>query len=200
MICDLFFGPHFEMHATEMEEQAMPRKGRPRLVSSKASGTKLFVDDLREIVKLSLAENRGTISDTIRELVHEALANRRVRAMQRDAAEERISHNRRAAISDGNHPLESELREINESLIKLTLERPHTGTSTKDQPEPIYPLLTEIIGFTMAAEMKTHLLLQNFLLNRGLNEEAVKKLIAEHEEKSRRNTEKIIVKLMQTQS
>ena len=33
----------------------MPRKGRPRLVSSKASGTKLFVDDLREVIKLAQA-------------------------------------------------------------------------------------------------------------------------------------------------
>src|SRR6266511_4309138 len=134
----------------------MPRKGRPRLVSSKASGTKLFVDDLREVIKLAQAEGRGTISDVIRDLVHEALAYRRLRAMGRDAAEEPLRR--------------------------------------------IHPLLTDLIGFAMTAEMKTHLLLQNFLLSRGLSEEAARKLIAEHEEKSRQNTEKIVVGLMQSQS
>jgi hypothetical protein len=52
----------------------------------------------------------------------------------------------------------------------------------------------------MAAEMKTHLLLQNFLLSRGLGEEAVKKLIAEHEAKSRKNTEQIVVGLRQSKA
>ncbi len=46
------------------------------------------MDDLREVIKLAQAEGRGTISDVIRDLVHEALAYRRLRAMGRDAAEE----------------------------------------------------------------------------------------------------------------
>lgn len=57
----------------------MPKKGRPRLVSSQASATKLFVDDLREVIKLLQANERGTVSDSIRDLVHEALVNRRAR-------------------------------------------------------------------------------------------------------------------------
>jgi hypothetical protein len=183
-----------------MEEQAMPRKGRPRLVSSKASGTKLFVDDLREVIKLAQVEGRGTISDIIRDLVHEALAYRRVRAMGRDANEDPFRRVYEQAITTGISPLESELKQIKETLGKLTLEGHHNGDSAKENPSRIYPLLTEIIGFTMAAEMKTHLLLQNFLLSRGLGEEAVKKLIAEHEAKSRKNTEQIVVGLMQSKA
>lgn len=178
----------------------MPRKGRPRLVSSKASGTKLFVDDLREVIKLAQAEGRGTISDVIRDLVHEALAYRRLRAMGRDATEEPLRRIHQEALSAGISPLESELKEIKETLRKLDADGRQKADSAKEIPNRIYPLLTEIIGFAMTAEMKTHLLLQNFLLSRGLSEEAARKLIAEHEEKSRQNTEKIVVGLMQSQS
>jgi hypothetical protein len=178
----------------------MPRKGRPRLVSSKASGTKLFVDDLREVVKLAQAEGRGTISDIIRDLVHEALAYRRLRAMGRDTAEEPLRRIHQQAVSAGINPLEVDLKEIKETLGKLAVEGRHKSDSAKEIPSRIYPFLTEIIGFAMAAEMKTHLLLQNFLLSRGLGEEAARKLIAEHEEKSRLNTEKIVIGLMQSQS
>jgi hypothetical protein len=163
----------------------MPRKGRPRLVSSKASGTKLFVDDLREVVKLAQAEGRGTISDVIRDLVHEAFAYRRLRALGRDAAEEPLLRIQQQAVSAGISPLEFELKEIKEALGKLGTDGRQKSDFAKEIPNRIYPFLTEIIGFAMAAEMKTHLLLQNFLLSRGLGEEAARKLIAEHEEKSR---------------
>jgi hypothetical protein len=178
----------------------MPRKGRPRLVSGKASATKLFVDDLREIIKLAQAEGHGTISDVIRNLVHEALAYRRVRAMQRNAAEEPLHSIHQQAAYAGVGALESDLKEIKEALGKLGADGPHKTDPARENPNRIYLLLTEIIGFAMTAEMKTHLLLQNFLLSRGLSEEAARKLIAEHEEKSRQNTEKIIVGLMLSQS
>ena len=45
----------------------MQIKGRARLVATKASGTKLFTDDLRGVVKLSQVE-RKTVSDVIRSL------------------------------------------------------------------------------------------------------------------------------------
>jgi hypothetical protein len=160
----------------------------------------LFVDDLREVVKLAQAEGRGTISDVIRDLVHEALAYRRLRAMGRNAAEEPLRRIQQQAVSAGLNPLEVELKEIKETLRKLGADGRHKTDSAKEIPNRIYPFLTEIIGFAMAAEMKTHLLLQNFLLSRGLGEEVARKLIAEHEEKSRQNTEKIVVGLMQSQS
>ena len=178
----------------------MPRIGRPRLVSTKTSGTKLFVDDMREIIKLAQIEGRGTISDVIRDLVHEALAYRRLRAIGRDTSEEPLHLMRQQAVSAGAGALESDLKEIKEALGKLGADGHHKTDPAREIPNRIYLLLTEIIGFAMTAEMKTHLLLQNFLLSRGLSEEAARKLIAEHEEKSRQNTEQIIVRLMQSQS
>jgi valyl-tRNA synthetase len=156
----------------------MPIKGRPRLVASQASGTKLFVDDLREVIKLSQTEPRKTISDTLRELVHEALVNRRRQAFQRDQQEAQ-----RAEQSGARN----ELQDIKESLTKLAA-----------QSHPLQPFLTEILGFTIAAEMKAHLLLQNFLLSRGVSEEAAHKLVAEQEARSRQNVETILRTILQT--
>lgn len=156
----------------------MPIKGRPRLVSHQASGTKLFVDDLREVVKLSQTEPHKTMSDMIRILVHEALVNRRLQAFKRD---------QREATPAPNTSLEKELKEIHTSLAKLASGHPTT-----------HPLLTEILGFTVATEMKSHLLLQNFLLSRGLSEEAASKLIAEQETRSRQNVETILLAALQS--
>lgn len=150
----------------------MPIKGRPRLVASQASGTKLFVDDLREVIKLSQTEPCKTISDTLRELVHEALVNRRLQAFKRDQQE---------AHRTEQHATGSELKEIKTALTKLV-----------SQQHPLQPLLTEILGFTIAAEMKAHLLLQNFLLSRGVSEEAVHKLLTEQDARSRQNVETIL--------
>lgn len=56
----------------------MPIKGRPILVARQASSTKLFVDDLREVIKFPQTEPCKMISDTLRKLVHAALVNRRM--------------------------------------------------------------------------------------------------------------------------
>ena len=157
----------------------MPIKGRPRLVASQASGTKLFVDDLREVIKLSQTEPRKTISDTLRELVHEALVNRRLQAFKRDQQE---AH-RTEQQATGN-----ELKEVKATLAKLAVHQ-----------LPLQPLLTEILGFTIAAEMKSHLLLQNFLLSRGVSEEAANKLMMEQETRSRQHVETILRTILPTQ-
>ena len=158
----------------------MPIKGRPRLVANQASGTKLFVDDLREVIKLSQTEPRKTISDTLRELVHEALVNRRLQAFKRDQQEVHRADQQAA----GN-----ELQEIKTALTNLA-----------SQPSPLQPLLTEILGFTIAAERKSHLLLQNFLLSRGVSEEAANQLMKEQEARSRQNVETILLTILQSSS
>lgn len=158
----------------------MPIKGRPRLVARQASGTKLFVDDLREVIKLSQTEPRKTISDTLRELVHEALVNRRRQAFQRD---------------------QQEAQRVEQSVTKHELnDLKNTLTNLAAQSHPLQPLLTEILGFTIAAEMKSHLLLQNVLLSRGVSEEAVHKLVTEQEARSRQHVETILRTIQQTQT
>ncbi len=154
----------------------MPIKGRPRLVASQASGTKLFVDDLREVIKLSQTEPRKTISDTLRELVHEALVNRRLQAFRRDQQE-----GQRAT----SQATKNELQEIKTLLAQFTA-----------QQLPLQPLLTEILGFTVAAEMKAHLLLQNFLHNLGVSAETAQQILTEQETRSQQNVQTILQNIL----
>lgn len=94
----------------------MPIKGRPRLVASQASGTKLFVDDLRRVIKLSQTEPRKTISDTLHKLVYEALVNRRLQAFKRDQRETKFSEQQIA---------ENELKEIKIRLANIAAAKAH---------------------------------------------------------------------------
>jgi hypothetical protein len=173
----------------------MPVRGRNRLVASKASGTKLFVDDLREVTKLTQTEHKTT-SDVLRELVHESLVTRRLRAMGRDEEENHLRQLHQQAISTGVNPLEKEIKQLTEMVSQLVSRDSDAANQINQKAEAVQKLLTEVLGFTMSAEMKTHLLLQNFLLNRGLSEEAIQKLIAEHETKSRQQTEQIVTGIL----
>jgi hypothetical protein len=166
------------------------------MISRKASGSKLFIDDLREIVHLAQVESGRTVSDVIRDLVHEALVTRRQRSIGRDEDENYLRGLHQKAISAGIDPLASELKLIKQTLDKLAPNGQVPTGSIEEKLGRFHSLLIEILGFTMAAEMKAHIQLQNYLLGRGLTEEAVKKLLAEHDEKSRRRTEKIVTGLI----
>jgi hypothetical protein len=192
-------GTILEVQNSETRTKTMPVKGRNRLVASKTSGTKLFVDDLREVSKLTQTEHK-TASDLIRELVHEALVTRRQRAIGRDEEENHLRQLHQQAITAGVSSLEKEIKRIGEIVGKFASnghqQLSATVTNKQSSSAMVQSLLTEVLGFTMATEIKTHLLLQNFLLSRGLSEESVQALIAEHEAKSRQQTEQIITGLL----
>ena len=173
----------------------MPVRGRNRLVASKASGTKLFVDDLREVTKLTQTEHK-TASDLLRELVHESLVTRRQRAMGRDEEENHLRQLHQQAISSGVSSLEKEIKRLSEMVSELATPTSDPTASKPAQIDAMQTLLTEVLGFTITTEMKTHLLLQNFLLHRGLSEESVQQIITEHEAKSREQTEQIVFGLL----
>ena len=93
----------------------MPVRGRPRLVASKPNMTKLYVDDLREVVKLAAAENK-TMSDLIRELVHEAFRYRRLHAFAQDEGESQL---RKLYQSTTQTAVQTELQPVTEQLARL---------------------------------------------------------------------------------
>lgn len=93
----------------------MPVRGRPRLIASKPNMTKLYVDDLREVVKLSAAENK-TMSDLIRELVHEAFRYRRLHAFAQDEGESQV---RKLYQSATQTAVQTELQPVTEQLAQL---------------------------------------------------------------------------------
>lgn len=191
------FGPPFEKYTGEKEdEKKMPRRGRPRLIANKACGTKLYVDDLREVVRLAQAERRGTVSDTIRDLVHEALAQRRTQTLRGEEGEKASLRG-----SEMDLPrLESVIKEIRELLRRPAVEADANGAGMDPVSGPLLSILTEIVGFTITAEMKTHVMLQNYLMSRGVSEEMVKTMIAETEAMSRKNTDRIISRLRKSEA
>lgn len=77
-----------------------------------------------------------------------------------------------------------------------------TGMPAKltSQQSPIQPLLTEFLGFAIAAEMKSHLLLQNFLHNLGVSEDTAQQFITEQEIRSRQTVETTLLTIQQIQS
>jgi hypothetical protein len=92
----------------------MPFKDRPRLVAKDPCTTKLYTDDLREVVHLAQREKR-TVSDLIRELAHEALRDRRLRAIGRDEREllsKRDSSSEAEAIAAQVAQGQAELKEL----------------------------------------------------------------------------------------
>jgi hypothetical protein len=149
----------------------MPGNGRPRLIASKSCSAKLFVDDLCEVIKLSQPAPIKTINDTLRELVYEVLVNRHQIAFMRDQNEAQFT---------SHQPSKNGRCEIKTLLTKLVAQRPSQQVSPQ-------LLLTESLGFAIAAEGKSHLLLQNFLLSRGVSEEISQVLIAEQETRSRKH-------------
>ena len=86
----------------------MPIKGRPRLIAKAPSSTKLFVDDLREVVRLSATEKKH-LSDTLRELVHESLRTRRLEAIGRDSRESGLLVCQHEKLIEGLRPLQDQL-------------------------------------------------------------------------------------------
>lgn len=159
----------------------MPKKGRPRTVTGRSLGTKLFVDDLREVVKLAAVDGR-TLSDQLRELVHEALLHRRLRSIGRDQEEAGI-----------HEPLAEEIRGEFKALREWLGRR----GSANDMLPATDSILREILGFAMTAELKSHLLLYHFLTSRGMSEETVQKSITEHENRTRQNLETILSRIEQ---
>ncbi len=101
----------------------MPVRGRPRLISSKPNMTKLYVDDLREVVKLSAAENK-TMSDLIRELVHEAFRYRRLHAFAQDEGESQLRKLYQSAVQagveTGLQPVLEQFAQMQQTLDALT--------------------------------------------------------------------------------
>ena len=127
----------------------MPVRGRPRLIASKPNTTKLYVDDLREVVKLSQVENK-TMSDLIRELVHEAFRYRRLHALAQDEGESQVRKLYHAAVLTGLQPVTEQLTQLQQTLDALT--------AVKTSPfQPHEPRATDRLGQAQLA-LSAHLL------------------------------------------
>jgi hypothetical protein len=164
----------------------MPTQRRPRLVASMPSTTKLFVDDLREVNSLSKDEGKYR-SDVIRDLVHEALRLRRLRAIGRDEGENYVRTIHREVVAEGVAPVLKELAELRRRAEILS-----TGCGGKSQGfdagdslrtgESLSLLLPQILRRVVVTENIVKVLMTVGMQTDEVNPEEIRKQLASHDE------------------
>lgn len=181
----------------------MPLKTRPRLVASSSSTTKLFVDDLREVAALSNAENKCR-SDTIRELVHEALRLRRLRAIGRDEGENYLRRIHQEAIGDGLNPLMNALAElrrmIESSPTRIASERQSSdGPSGGQRSDVLQGLLAHLLQRAIITESIVKVLMTVGMQKDDLGPEEIKKQLTGYDETGLRQSQDLMKRILADQ-
>jgi hypothetical protein len=174
----------------------MPMRNRPRLVASSPSTTKLFVDDLREVAALSRSENKYR-SDIIRDLVHEALRQRRLRAIGRDEGENYVRRIHQEAIEEGVGPVMkaiTELRLTIESFSTNGASESQTAKNTKDAKtiETLFGLMAQLLHRVIVTENVVKILMTVGMQNDKVPTEEIRKQLAGHDETGLRESQVLI--------
>lgn len=164
----------------------MPMQGRPRLVASMPSTTKLFVDDLREVNSLSKDEGKYR-SDVIRDLVHEALRLRRLRAIGRDAGENYVRTIHREVVAECVAPVLKELAELRRhaEILSISCGRKSQGLDTEDSTrigESLSGLLPQILRRVVVTENIVKVLMTVGMQKDEESPEEIRKQLASHDE------------------
>jgi hypothetical protein len=164
----------------------MPRQGRPRLIASLPSTTKLFVDDLREVNSLSQDEGKYR-SDVIRDLVHEALRLRRLRAIGRDEGENYVRTIHREMIAEGMAPVLKELAELRRraEVFSAGCGGKAQGLDTGDSAwtgESLSLLLPQILRRVVVTENIVKVLMAVGMQKDEVNPEEIRAQLAGHDE------------------
>lgn len=171
----------------------MPIRNRPRLVASAPSSTKLFVDDSREVAALIRSENKSR-SDVIRELVHEALRHRRLRAIGRDEGEDFIRRIYREAIMEGVNPLMTTMNEIRQTVG-------HLSVSGRSEAQSINRALVELMAQLLQRAIVTENIVK-VLMTVGMQKddvtpEEIKNQLAGHTETGIRQSRELVARFLE---
>lgn len=186
-----------------------------RVISSKSIGVRPFLDDLREMTRLCEKSKQETVTELARTLIHEALRARRLREISNDEGNAGLFKKDRQLIAEALTPLREELSELRrftaESLVQTPLLDAIKTTQTtltdltkltaqeerKGQVmQALYTLIVQALGYSMLAERETRLLVENELEARRKSPEEVKKLLAQLEEQSHRETDDAVFKIL----
>lgn len=170
----------------------MPIKTRPRLVASSPSTTKLFVDDLREIAALTRAENRSN-SDLIRELVHEALRMRRLRAIGRDEGEEYLRKIHQEAIVEGVAPVTNAIAGLRQ-LVELSSAEARSGTAKIN--ETLANLVAQLLQRALVTESAVKVLVTVGMEKDKISPEEIRKHILGYEETAVRQSRALVKRIL----
>ena len=177
----------------------MPTRGRPRLISKEPNTTKLFTDYRRELIALSSNEKKS-MSIVIRELVHEALRERRLRAIGRDESKDFGGGIHLETITEIINPLATEI-----AILRQTIET-FSGNSVREQrSSETLPSATEqatlaivrmLLGRTMVTENLGRILVTVGMQRDNIKEDEIQKLLSNQEQNGHRQAEAIAQKIL----
>lgn len=174
----------------------MPIRNRPRLVASTSSTTKLFVDDLREVGSLSRDEEKSR-SDVIRELVHEALRQRRLRALGRDEGENHVRKIYQETVAEAVAPAIKELAKLRQQLAIVTAQSEESAKldSTTKNYEMVLTLLSHLLHQSIVTENVVKVLMTIGMQKDGVDSEEIRKQLAVQDETGMQQARELIQKL-----
>jgi len=170
----------------------MPLRNRPRLVASAPSSTKLFVDDSREVAALTRAENKSR-SDVIRELVHEALRQRRLRAIGRDEGEDYVRRIHREAITEGVNPLKSAIAEIRQLVEHFSSD---SRSEAQSLNRALFDLMAQLLQRAIVTENIVKVLMTVGMQKDNVSPEEIRKQITGHNETGIRQSRELMKRFL----
>ncbi len=174
----------------------MPIRNRPRLVASTSSTTKLFVDDLREVSNLSRDEEKSR-SDVVRELVHEALRQRRLCALGRDESENHVRKIYQETVAEVVEPVIKEFADLRQQLAIVAAQSEVSAKSegaTKNY-EVMLTLLSHLLRRSIVTDNVVKVLMTVGMQKDGVDSEEIRKQLAVQDETGIQQAHELIQKL-----
>jgi ribbon-helix-helix CopG family protein len=167
------------------------------LVASSSNATKLFVDDLREVNTLSLDEGKSR-SDLIRELVHEALRLRRLRAIGRDQSEDYIRRIHRETIDEGLAPVIEAIDGIRSMIAVSSVDgrSESKGTEYAKTIELLPRTLAQLLQKAIVTESVVKVLMTVGMQKDGISAEEIRKNLLSQDEDGVRQAKELMKKYL----
>jgi len=154
------------------------------------------VDDLREVSNLSRDEGKSR-SDVIRELVHEALRQRRLRALGRDESENHVRKIYQETIAESVEPLLKGFADLRQTLAIAAAQSEdgaRAGIATKTG-DVLLTLLSHLLRQSAVTESIVKVLMTVGMQKDGVGAEEIRKQLAMQDETGAQQARELIQKL-----
>jgi len=148
------------------------------------------VDDLREVSNLSRDEEKSR-SDVIRELVHEALRQRRLRALGRDESENHVRKIYQETVAEAVEPLMKDFASLRNQLAIVTAQSEDSAKSN----DVMLTLLTTLLRRSAVTECIVKVLMTIGMQKDGMSAEEIRKQLAVQDEAGTQQARELIQRL-----
>lgn len=176
----------------------MPIRNRPRLVATTSSTSKLFVDDFREVGSLAREEKKYR-SDVIRELVHEALRQRRLRALGRDESENHVRKIYQETVAGALQPLLQEFALLRQQMTRIETQPEENRQEVRaiNWSDTLPKLFLPLLQQSIVTESLVKVLLTVGMQKDGVAVEEIKQQFAVQDETALQQARDLIQKLFE---